>query len=101
MKQVFARRRSAAFPMLLSFIASAPLAVFAQQNGVLPTQKVLVITREVTKPGKDGTPHQKTEGAFVHALAAAKSDIHYYAVTSLSGPPRALFLSAFSSFAAW
>jgi hypothetical protein len=100
MKQVFARK-SATLPLLLSLITGAPLAVYAQQGAVLPTQKVLVITREVTKPGKDGTPHEKTEGAFVHALAAGKSDLHYYAATSLSGPPRALFFSAYPSFAAW
>src|SRR5271156_7058265 len=100
MKQVFACK-SATLPLLLSLITGAPLAVYAQQGAVLPTQKVLVITREVVKPGKDGTPHEKTEGAFVHALAAAKSDVHYYAATSLTGPPRARFFSTYSSFAAW
>ncbi len=63
--------------------------------------KVLVIDREYTKPGKDGAPHEKTEGAFVSALAAAKWPTHYFAATSLSGRPRALFFFGYDSFAAW
>jgi len=59
-----------------------------------------VIAREYLKPGKDGSPHEKTEGAFVHTLAQAKVTDHYYALTSLSGPTRALFLSSYPSFAA-
>ena len=63
--------------------------------------KVLVIDREFTKPGKDGAPHEKTEGAFVAALTAAKWPTHYFAATSMSGRPRALFFFGYDSFAAW
>jgi len=63
--------------------------------------KVLVIDREFTKPGKDGSPHQKSESAFVSALTAAKWPSNYFAMTSMSGRPRALFLFAYDSFAAW
>jgi hypothetical protein len=63
--------------------------------------KVLVIDREFTKPGKDGAPHEKTEGAFVSAMSAAKWPTHYFAATSLSGKPRALFFFGYDSFAAW
>jgi hypothetical protein len=94
-------RHAAALPLLTFLLVSAPFSVSAQDNGVIPTSKVLVIQREYTKPGKDGAAHQKTEGAFIHALAGAKTAPHYYAATSISGPSRALFLSGYASFAAW
>lgn len=89
----------AALALLASLSFGAPCALFSQD--VLPTQKVLVISREYTKPGKDGAPHQMVEGAYPRALAASKIPAHYYALTSLSGPPRALFFHAYSSFAEW
>jgi hypothetical protein len=93
-------RRSVAFPLLLLGFASSALTVSAQDKSIISSPKVLLITREFTKPGKDGSPHQKTEGAFVHAMSQYKATDHYYAVTSLSGPSRALFLSSYPSFAA-
>jgi hypothetical protein len=93
--------QSVALPLLLlGFVGGATLTVSAQDKSIISSPKVLVITREFTKPGKDGSPHQKTEGAFVHAMAQYKATDHYYAVTSLSGPSRALFLSSYPSFAA-
>jgi len=86
--------------LLLGFVSGATLTGSAQDKSIISSPKVLVITREFTKPGKDGSPHQKTEGAFVHAMAQYKATDHYYAVTSLSGPSRALFLSSYPSFAA-
>jgi hypothetical protein len=92
---------SVAFPvLLLGFVSGTTLTLSAQDKAIISSPKVLVITREFTKPGKDGSPHQKTEGAFVHAMAQYKATDHYYAVTSLSGPSRALFLSSYASFAA-
>lgn len=88
------------FAVLLMMSFSAPLALLAQENGIIPTNKILFITREYTKPGKDGTPHQMTEGAFLRAEAASKNSPHYFAVTSLSGPSRSLFMSSYPSFAA-
>jgi hypothetical protein len=63
--------------------------------------KVLGISREYTKPGKAGSPHEKTESAFVQANMQAKWPTHYLAVESLSGRDRALFLTGYDSFAAW
>jgi len=63
--------------------------------------KVLVITREFTKPGKSGTQHEKTESLFVQATTRAKWPTHYLAVESLSGKSRALFLTGYDSFEAW
>jgi hypothetical protein len=66
-----------------------------------PPPKVLLIDREFLKPGKAGSVHEKAESAFVQAFARAKSPTHYFAATSVSGRPRALFFIAYDSFEAW
>ncbi len=77
-------------------------AMSAQDSGAtVGPPKVLVIDREYTKPGKEGASHEKTESAFVNALTAAKWPTHYFAMTSMSGRPRALFLFGYDSFEAW
>jgi hypothetical protein len=92
------RRPSSTLLLLMSF--AAPLALVAQENGIIPVNKILVISREYTKPGKDGSPHQMTEAAFLRAEAASKNSPHYIAATSLSGPSRSLFMYSYPSFAA-
>jgi hypothetical protein len=92
-------RSGAVLPLLLSFSFSAPLALVAQT--VIPTQKILVISREYTKPGKDGAPHQAVEAGYPSVLGANKIPNHYYAVVSMSGPSRALFFHPYASFAEW
>jgi len=87
----------------LSLLVSG-IGVMAAQDmpsGVMLPPKVLVIEREYTKPGKGGAPHEKSEGAFVSALAAAKWPTHYLAATSMSGRPRALFMFGYPTFEAW
>ena len=85
-------------PLLVSagFVASA--ALHAQSDS--DTSKVLVIQREYTKPGRDGAVHEATEAGFIRAVQANKGNIHYIALTSQSGPNRALFISGYSSLAA-
>ena len=100
MKLPFARL-SAPLPLLLLLSSSASVAVFAQDASIIPTNKILVVAREYTKPGRDHSAHEKTEAAFVSASAASKVASHYYAVASLSGPQRALFFYSYPSFAAW
>jgi hypothetical protein len=73
----------------------------AMAQETTPPPKVLSIQREFIKPGKGGAPHEKTESAFVQAMTRAKWPTHYLAVNSLSGKPRALFLTGYDSFAAW
>jgi hypothetical protein len=85
---------------LLLTICGAPLALRAQSDESPNPNKVLIIQREFTKPGRDGASHQATEAAYVRAAAAGKAPFHYVAVTSITGPNRALFLSAYPSFAA-
>jgi len=62
--------------------------------------KVLVVTRELVKPGK-AAAHQRSEAAFANALIAGHSSVHFTALQSLTGPPRVLFLRAYPSFSAW
>jgi hypothetical protein len=81
-------------------LAGSAVAV-AQETSALEPPKVLSVTREYTKPGRNGTPHEKTESAFVQAMARAKWPTHYLAVDSVTGKPRSLFLTGYESFEAW
>jgi hypothetical protein len=85
--------------LCLLFIGSG--VVSAQEAAEMMPPKVLVIIREHLKPGKSGSLHLKTESSFVHAMAAAKWPTHYFAMDSLSGPPRSLFFVGYPSFEAW
>ena len=76
------------------------LGVAAAQE-MPPPPKVLVIQREMLKPGRGGATHLKSESAFVQAMTAAKWPTHYFAAESLSGLSRALFFIGYPSFAAW
>ena len=70
------------------------------QQGVTPPPKVLTIIREYVKPGKSGALHEQAEAKFVQAFARAKWSQHYVALTSVSGPSRALFLTGYDSLEA-
>lgn len=63
--------------------------------------KILTITREFVKPGKYGNAHDKTESLYVNAMSAAKWPTHYFAMDSITGRPRSLFLTGYESFEAW
>jgi hypothetical protein len=93
--------RSVSFSLLLCLVGGGLLVLRAQNDGSNGPPKVLVIDREFTKPGKSGVLHEKAEAAFIHALSAANSQQHYFALASLSGQPRALFFFGYPSFAAW
>ncbi len=92
-------RHIAALPLLASLACCSSALLFAQD--ILPAAKILVISREYTKPGKEGAAHQAVEGAYPKALAAGKIADHYYASVSLSGPLRVLFFHGYESYAAW
>jgi hypothetical protein len=70
-------------------------------DGTQPPPKILVLYREFLKPGKAGLSHEKTESIFVQAVTKAKVPTHYFAVDSLSGRPRSLFLFGYDSFDNW
>lgn len=86
-------------------------ALAATCIGALPAQdkapassgipRVLVVQREFVKPGKGGSAHEKTESAFVQAMAKAKWPTHYLAWEAMSGKPRVLFFTFYESYEAW
>ena len=84
---------------------ASPLTVVAHAQGNMGTMdgppKVLIIQREFLKPGKGGMTHDRSESAFVKAMADAKYPTHYFAMDSLSGASRSLFIVGYDSFAAW
>lgn len=87
--------------LLLAGFSAANVSAQDQSASVTPPPPVLVIMREFLKPGQQGSPHLKTESAFVQAFTAANWPQHYLAMDSLSGQPRALFFVGYDSFAAW
>jgi hypothetical protein len=86
---------------LLSLAAVFSPALNAQNAMADGPPKVLVIDREYLKPGKGGMLHERSESAFVHALADAKPASPYFALDSLSGASRSLFLYGYDSFDEW
>jgi hypothetical protein len=87
--------------LLLPLAAALAPVLNAQNTPDDGPPKVLVIHREYLKPGKGGQLHERSESAFVHAFTEAKSPYHYFALDSLSGPSRSLFLFSYGSFADW
>ncbi len=87
--------------VVMGTMGVAPLVVRAQDDGVNGPPKVLVVIREMVKPGREGMMHAKTEGEFAQLLRENHVDFHYLAMTSLSGLHRALFFSGYSSMAEW
>ncbi len=71
----------------------------AQQPAASPP-KVLVIGREVEKPGKRSA-HEKWEAGWPAAFAKANWPVHYLAASSMTGENRALFLTGYDSAADW
>lgn len=87
--------------LLLCPVFAGVGTVVAQDHAAMAPPKVLVIIREFVKPGKSGAIHAKSESAFVNAMAAANWPQHYFAMDSLTGQPRSLFLVGYDSFEAW
>jgi hypothetical protein len=82
----------------LAVAGSGPATAQDQSPAAVSVPKYLQVTVEYTKPGKGGLAHDKTEGAFVQAMAKAKFPIHYLAFNSMSGKPRAIYLARFDSY---
>jgi hypothetical protein len=72
-----------------------------KSDGAMSPPKVLLVNREVLKPGKAGLTHERSESAFVKAMVAANSPNHYIALDSLTGKSRSLFFVGYSSFENW
>jgi len=85
----------------LSLAVTCSCIGMAQDKMASGPPKVMVITREFTKPGKGGAMHDKSEGVFVQAMAKAKWPTHYIGFNALSGKNRADFFVGYDSFEAW
>jgi hypothetical protein len=88
-------------PVVLGLSIAVAGSVLAAAQDTSSDFKVLQITREYTKPYKNGMAHDKTESAFVQAMTKAKVPAYYVGLTSMSGKSRSLFLSIYGSFAEW
>lgn len=86
------------------FLLLTCLPVAAAQDHssvIMQPAKVLVVIDDLLKPSAEGSVHQQTKGAFLHALMDAKWPQHYLTMDSLSGSSRTLFLIGYDSFADW
>ncbi len=70
------------------------------QQAMTGPPPVLVIGREVLKPGK-GPAHAKWEAGWPRLMAKTKWPVHYLAMTSLTGENRVLFFTGYGSMADW
>jgi hypothetical protein len=98
-KEELPMRKLSPFVLGLS-IAVAGSALAAAQDAS-PDFKVLQVTVEYPKPYKGGMIHDKTESAFVAAMTKAKFPAHYIGLNSMSGKPRAIYLTLYDTFAQW
>jgi hypothetical protein len=85
--------------LAISVFGSA--AAQEQSSSTMSPPKILTITREYVKPGKAGTMHDKSETAFVQAMAHSKWPTHYLGMNSITGKSRSLFFTGYESFDAW
>jgi hypothetical protein len=85
----------------LSFTNTPTLSAQEQAGQVTPPPRVLEVITETLKPGQSGSPHQKTEAAFVQAFANAKWPTHYIGTDAVTGRQRAVFFVGYDSFADW
>ncbi len=91
-------KKTATLLLVVGVVLGVAQAAIAQQAMAPP--KVLVIAREVEKPGKRAA-HEKWEAGWPAAFAKAKWPVHYLAAASLTGEPRVLFLTGYGSMADW
>lgn len=91
-------------PLCLLFAGlnfTAPASAQQDQNASVAPPKVLEVITETLKPGQSGSPHAKTEAAFVQAMRNAKWPEHYFGMDALTGTSRAVFFLGYDSFAAY
>ena len=80
---------------LLTIVSAAPLA--AQMTGTQPPPPVLLIQRELVKPGKSAA-HNQWEAGWPAAFAKANYPTTYIGMNAVSGINEAWFLVGYSSF---
>lgn len=93
-------KRSARFCWSLVLVLAFGFPLYTQAQDSTPAPNILQIYREEVKPGH-GPAHAKTEAGWPRAFAKAKSTTYYTAMTSLTGPTEAWFITGFESLEAW
>lgn len=88
------------FRVLLVVGAALGAGQIARAQQAMGPPKVLVISREVEKPGKRAA-HEKWEAGWPAAFAKVKWPVHYLAACSVTGEPRCLFITGYESMEAW
>jgi len=85
----------------VAFLFACATTALAQDATPPALPKILQITREFVKPGKDGPLHDKLESGFVQAMSRAKAPGHWLGFSSMTGRPSSIFLTGYSSFDDW
>jgi hypothetical protein len=87
---------------VLTLVLAAWAAPALAQAQAMPTTQppILVIYREVIKPGHDAA-HVITESGWPEAFAKANSPDTYLAMASMTGPSEVWFAQPWDSFMAW
>jgi hypothetical protein len=82
----------------LALVVATSTSLGAQTASPPNPYKILTISRETVKPGR-GPAHDKLESDWARAQMAAKSNYHFLAIRSITGPRETWFLSGFPSWA--
>ena len=93
-------RKVTGIPVIAVSLLSCSFSVLAQTAPAGGPPKVLQIYREEVKPGR-APAHEVVETGWPRAFARANWPTHYLAMTSLTGPSEAWFMTGYDSFAAW
>lgn len=92
--------RSVITRVLSLLTIASPMVAYAQSPATMNAPPaVLLIQREDVKPGK-AVAHEQWESGWPAAFAKANYPTHYLAMTSISGPNEAWFLTGYPSFEA-
>ena len=86
----------------VALLGALPIAAQSQTPSQTPPEppNLLVVFREEVRPGK-GAAHTLNEHAWASAFTKGQAPIRWLAMTSLSGPSEAWFLSGYESYAAY
>lgn len=85
------------FTLAVGSLLAVGLPAYAQST---PAPNILQIFREEVKVGH-GAAHAKTEAGWPRAFTKANWPTHYVALTTVTGPSEAWFITGFESLAAW
>jgi hypothetical protein len=89
--------RSRSTLLALALVVATSTSLLAQATPAPSPYKILTITRESVKPGR-GPAHDKLESDWARAQVGAKSNYHFLAIRSITGPRETWFLSGFPSW---